>query len=136
VSVTTQSHTSNNLSVSQLPTTLECGEEDQEVVTLEAYHLLDLLGFPGQVFDEDLDNLESSFVAAYTQVARCSFGNMEVLILQDAIDGYGNNDVSFVETTSLERKFSYLVSARAQKCQKGGCNKTSESFVADEDRAC
>jgi hypothetical protein len=78
-------------------TTLECGE-DREVVTLEAYYLLDLLGFPGLVFDEDLDILESSFVAAYTNVAQCSYGNMEVSILRDAIDGYGNDDASTVET--------------------------------------
>jgi hypothetical protein len=114
-------------------TTLECGE-DQEVVTLEAHYLLDLLGFPGQIFGEDLDDLESSFVVAYTQVAQCSYGNVEVSILRDAIDGYGNDDASTIETTFLERKFSYLVSARAQKCQKDVCNETSESFLADEDR--
>ena len=108
-------------------------EDGEEQTSVEEYVLVDLLGLPGQIEDDDIRRLEASFVTAYGKLSLCNY-TLEGFIIKDGIDGYGNDDASSVVTTFTERAFSYMLTVRAKRCPRVECEETTSLFTKDQRR--
>jgi hypothetical protein len=97
--------------------------KNHDMVQFETFVVLDLIGSPLDVTDQDLHLLEESFLLAYQQTVSCRQNGAiriveEVCILPDAIE----NDLQKDHNPLVLRNFTWLMVARGRcnACAGGG----------------
>lgn len=89
--------------------------DNLELSTIENYYLLEVFGTPDETTQDDIDELEESFLAAWNSSTSCEWSDLQVAILSEVLGG-SVSDASNVVSNEDERDFAFIVWVSAQSC--------------------